>query len=110
MATIDKKLPDGVSRGDAATNADFEKLGSPHGDNILAAAGGEDILALQDLDLALNMKMHLVNNVGLATNMADMIEVGVNHHLPYRQLTKSAGLITTGSYSFSMALGMRHFV
>lgn len=25
--------------------------------------GGEDILALQDLDPALNMKMHLVNNV-----------------------------------------------
>jgi hypothetical protein len=25
---------------------------------------GEDVLALQDLDPALNMKMHIVNNVG----------------------------------------------
>lgn len=29
--------------------------------------GGEDILALQDLDPALNMKMHLVNNVSDGT-------------------------------------------
>jgi hypothetical protein len=30
----------------------------------IVTSGGEDILALQDLDPALNMKMHLVNNVG----------------------------------------------
>jgi len=29
-----------------------------------ASPKGEDLLALQDLDPALNMKMHLVNNVG----------------------------------------------
>ena len=40
------------------------------GDVRVAAAGGkttfegEDILDLEDLDPALNMKMHLVNNVG----------------------------------------------
>ncbi len=41
--------------------------GVPHVPDIRAADGsslkGEDILALQDLDPALNMKMHLVNNV-----------------------------------------------
>ncbi|KAK8094324.1 hexose transporter [Apiospora hydei] len=62
MAAIDKKSPDGYPRGDAATNADVEKSGPPHGDNVLVMADAEDILALQDLDLALNMKMHLVNN------------------------------------------------
>lgn len=76
MATIGKKFPGDASQGDAATNADIEKLGSPHGDNILATAGGEDILALQDLDPALNMKMHLVNNVRRATNVTGMIESG----------------------------------
>ena len=34
-------------------------LGSPNGGSLK----GEDILALQDLDPALNMKMYLVNNV-----------------------------------------------
>lgn len=51
-----------------------EKVGQRHKDDLLrhgdvrTADGsslhdGEDILALQDLDPALNMKMHLVNNV-----------------------------------------------
>ncbi|KAK6845314.1 hypothetical protein PG995_015424 [Apiospora arundinis] len=62
MTTIDKKSPDGVPRGDAVNMADVEKLGSPPGDNRLVIADGEDILALQDTDPALNMKMHLVNN------------------------------------------------
>ncbi|KAK7980812.1 pectinesterase precursor [Apiospora arundinis] len=62
MATIEKKSPDGVPRGDAVNMADVEKLGSPPGDNRLVIADGEDILALQDTDPALNMKMHLVNN------------------------------------------------
>lgn len=66
MSTIDKKSPDGVRPGESANMADVEKMGSPPGDNILAVAEGEDILALQDLDPALNMKMHLVNNVGTA--------------------------------------------
>jgi hypothetical protein len=33
-------------------------------DNV--SAKGEDILALQDLDPALNMKMYLVNNVSIS--------------------------------------------
>lgn len=46
-----------------STSPDIEpgtELRNPDGSSI---KGGEDVLALQDLDPALNMKMHLVNNV-----------------------------------------------
>lgn len=33
------------------------------GDEIASSIGKEDILALQEIDPALNAKMHLVNNV-----------------------------------------------
>lgn len=42
----------GLMHNDGPRNADGSSL-----------KGGEDILGLQDLDPALNMKMHLVNNV-----------------------------------------------
>lgn len=52
--------------GGVASKADVETAG--HGPNELlsmdgSSMRGEDILSLQDLDPALNMKMHLVNNV-----------------------------------------------
>lgn len=51
-----------------------KKVGEPYKDDLLvpddvrnadgsSLHAGEDILALQDLDPVLNMKMHLVNNV-----------------------------------------------
>lgn len=52
-----QKLKDGIfAAADDTRNADGSSF-----------HGGEDILALQDLDPALNMKMHLVNNVSNGT-------------------------------------------
>lgn len=78
----DKKLPEVVSDG------------SFH--------NGEDLLALQDLDPALNAKMHLVNNVrdpesGLTLRRRAFALLLMNNPVECRPLTKLAGQITTGS-------------
>lgn len=44
-------------------NVDEGILGDVRNADGSSLRSGEDILALQDLDPALNMKMHLVNNV-----------------------------------------------
>jgi hypothetical protein len=44
--------------------SDAEPLSDLQTDDGSWVTSGEDILALQDIDPALNMKMHLVNNVG----------------------------------------------
>lgn len=49
------------AKGIVATEAD-ETVTTSDGD-VSSLRKGEDILALQDLDPALNAKMHLVNNV-----------------------------------------------
>lgn len=52
-----------------ADPAGLEKKVASHDDGIISSDdlgsvhSGEDILGLQDMDPALNMKMHLVNNV-----------------------------------------------
>lgn len=68
---------------------------------------GEDILALQDLDPALNSKMHLVNDVGSSGRgcRKDADQVGrlsmilVGHHT-IRSCFSSTGL---GTSSFALA-------
>lgn len=40
--------------------------------DAIASGGAEDVLALQDLDPALNMKMHLVNNVRTRARLDDI--------------------------------------
>jgi hypothetical protein len=61
MATIDDaKVVDStqLEKGTVETDGP-DKLLNADGSSLK----GEDVLALQDLDPALNMKMHLVNNV-----------------------------------------------
>lgn len=66
MASSD---PEKIALGDAQQETMREFLGrtakmpSGNGDTQVTSGDGEDILALQDLDPVLNMKMHLVNNV-----------------------------------------------
>lgn len=60
--------PEKVALGDGRPKTMPELEGttdtsSRDGDAQVASGDGEDILALQDLDPVLNMKMHLVNNV-----------------------------------------------
>lgn len=62
MATEDKKIDDrqedpGLFERDVGMNEDVRTIQSS------SVGDAEDILALQDLDPALNAKMHLVNNV-----------------------------------------------
>jgi hypothetical protein len=69
---MDHPIPE-KSAMDAAKLEEKAGHAPPHGgllgpDDVRAADGsslrsGEDILALQDVDPVLNMKMHLVNNV-----------------------------------------------
>lgn len=54
-SSFEKNLEGGADNGPM-----FGELRNADGSSL---RNGEDILALQDLDPALNMKMHLVNNV-----------------------------------------------
>lgn len=56
----DPEKESGPRRLDHLAHADGSDFMNADGSSI---SGGSDILALQDVDPALNMKMHLVNNV-----------------------------------------------
>lgn len=70
----------------------------------LRSAEGEDILARQALDPALNSKMHLVNNVSFLSSALDSFFTGrISRELiaqlgAYRLLMRSAGRLTIGNY------------
>ncbi len=54
---------------------DAEKLAVndvPHQDTTLEVGSSEDVLALQDVDPALNAKMHIVNNVKSSFHMLQL--------------------------------------
>lgn len=68
MATTDPTKVDPTNTGKETTvdNGKTDKeLGLGAGPQVpdVARGNGEDLLSLQDLDPALNQKMHLVNNV-----------------------------------------------
>lgn len=67
--------------------------------------GGEDILALQDLDPALNMKMHLVNNVSEADARRRPRGPSGADRDPQRQLMRLDGRRIISSCSSSTASG-----
>lgn len=115
MASSD---PEKIALGDAQQETMREFLGrtakmpSGNGDTQVTAGDGEDILALQDLDPVLNMKMHLVNNVRTTPKVEGVKGVrgfivhAYNGSLNiYRLSTKLAGRTITGSCSYSMDSG-----
>ena len=63
-ATVAHDPPPAYAEGDEKSKAKGELGGAENalGDDI-SLSSGQDILDMQDLDPALNMKMHLVNNV-----------------------------------------------
>jgi hypothetical protein len=84
-----------VVRGDPA--AAESKIGNEPGvltsGDATSSLKGEDILALQDLDPAMHMKMHLVNNVSWI--LYHKLSMPNNTSFLPRRLTRSVGQTTT---------------
>ena len=68
---------------------------------------GEDVLSMQDLDPALNRKMHLVNNVGLLSRCRARLTspITVVADQKFRPLTRSDGPHIIRSCFSSTGLG-----
>lgn len=76
---------------------------SPQGDSDgfdTSESTGKDVLEFDIEDEALALKTHLVNNVSLLPLFPSLVLTS------NRQTTNSAGLLFTGSFSFSTDLAM----
>lgn len=67
---VQEKKAGGDGYGSPGLFGPSESLRNADGSSL---QGGEDVLALQDLDPALNMKMHLVNNVSDVSRACESI-------------------------------------
>lgn len=98
-AIADKNVvvePNGVDHEKIAGSDDL-------GPDVASVVSGQDVLQLQDVDPALNMKMHLVNNVRKSYCCLQFYETPTD--MIGRPLTRSAGQTTTLSSSSSTVLG-----
>jgi hypothetical protein len=113
MSATSNSPPLGAMNKENDYNKDTEKYATDNelSDTSLDYGKGEDILGQQDIDPALNAKMHIVNNVRDALRPYPRAfrslfnqRCGADR-ASYRQLTRLDGPTITGSFLFSQDLG-----